>query len=104
MLTRLEAPVIGYVTLALTIWLVAWISTTRSLRRRASSAWAGARPSSPGARPGARRASGGTKPRGDGVMVALEAKDRAQVDRLHALALAHGGTDEGIPGERWPGS
>ena len=39
---------------------------------------------------------------GNGVMVALEAKDRAQVDRLHALALANGGTDEGAPGERRP--
>ena len=38
-----------------------------------------------------------------GVMVALEAKDRALVDRLHAIALAHGGTDEGAPGERSPG-
>lgn len=40
---------------------------------------------------------------GNGVMVAIEAKDRAQVDRLHALALAHGGTDEGVPGERSSG-
>ena len=40
---------------------------------------------------------------GNGVMVALEAKDRAQVDRLHALAVANGGTDEGAPGERFPG-
>ena len=40
---------------------------------------------------------------GNGVMVALAAEDRAQVDRLHAIALAHGGTDEGAPGERWPG-
>jgi catechol 2,3-dioxygenase-like lactoylglutathione lyase family enzyme len=40
---------------------------------------------------------------GNGVMVALEATDRAQVDRLHAVALAHGGTDEGAPGERFPG-
>ena len=40
---------------------------------------------------------------GNGVMVALEAKDRAQVDRLHALALAHGGTDEGAPGPRGDG-
>lgn len=39
---------------------------------------------------------------GNGVMVALEAKDRAQVDRLHALALSLGGTDEGAPGERFP--
>jgi predicted lactoylglutathione lyase len=37
---------------------------------------------------------------GNGVMVALEAKDRAQVDRLHAIALAHGGSCEGRPGPR----
>ncbi len=37
---------------------------------------------------------------GNGVMVALEAKDKAQVDRLHALALAHGGVCEGPPGPR----
>ena len=37
---------------------------------------------------------------GNGVMVALEAKDRAQVDRLHALALSLGGADEGAPGLR----
>ncbi|WP_295526771.1 VOC family protein [Novosphingobium sp. Chol11] len=37
---------------------------------------------------------------GNGVMVALEAADRAQVDRLHAAALAHGGTCEGPPGPR----
>ena len=40
---------------------------------------------------------------GNGVMVALEAKDRAQVDRLHALALGMGGHDEGAPGERGGG-
>ena len=40
---------------------------------------------------------------GNGVMVALEAKDRAQVDRLYALALAHGGSDEGAPGPRGDG-
>jgi catechol 2,3-dioxygenase-like lactoylglutathione lyase family enzyme len=37
---------------------------------------------------------------GNGVMVALEAKDKDQVDRLHAIALAHGGTCEGAPGPR----
>ena len=37
---------------------------------------------------------------GNGVMVAFEAKDRAQVDRIYALALANGGTDEGAPGPR----
>ena len=40
---------------------------------------------------------------GNGVMVALEARDRAQVDRLHAIALAHGGSDEGAPGARGEG-
>ena len=37
---------------------------------------------------------------GNGVMVAFEAKDQAQVGRLYAIALAHGGTDEGPPGPR----
>ena len=40
---------------------------------------------------------------GNGTMVALEAKDEAQVDRLHALALANGGSDEGAPGPRGGG-
>ena len=40
---------------------------------------------------------------GNGVMVALEATDRAQVDRLHRLALSLGGTDEGAPGPRGEG-
>ncbi len=37
---------------------------------------------------------------GNGVMVALEAKDKDQVHRLHEIALAHGGTCEGPPGPR----
>jgi predicted lactoylglutathione lyase len=37
---------------------------------------------------------------GNGVMVALGAKDKAQVDRLHALALSLGGSCEGPPGPR----
>lgn len=37
---------------------------------------------------------------GNGVMVALEAKDQAQVDRIYKIALAHGGSDEGAPGPR----
>lgn len=40
---------------------------------------------------------------GNGVMVALEAKDKAQVDRIYAIALANGGTDEGPPGPRGDG-
>jgi catechol 2,3-dioxygenase-like lactoylglutathione lyase family enzyme len=37
---------------------------------------------------------------GNGVMVALEAKDKDQVHRLYDIALANGGTDEGPPGPR----
>lgn len=37
---------------------------------------------------------------GNGVMVALQAKDRDQVHRLYDIALAHGGSDEGAPGPR----
>jgi catechol 2,3-dioxygenase-like lactoylglutathione lyase family enzyme len=37
---------------------------------------------------------------GNGVTIAFEAKDRASVDRFHATALEHGGTDEGPPGLR----
>ena len=40
---------------------------------------------------------------GNGVMVALEAKDREQVDRIYKLALSLGGTDEGPPGQRSDG-
>jgi predicted lactoylglutathione lyase len=40
---------------------------------------------------------------GNGVMVALEAKDQAHVQRIHALALSLGGTDEGAPGQRFEG-
>jgi catechol 2,3-dioxygenase-like lactoylglutathione lyase family enzyme len=40
---------------------------------------------------------------GNGVMVALQAADRAQVDRIHHLALSLGGTDEGAPGDRGGG-
>ena len=37
---------------------------------------------------------------GNGVMVALEAKDKDQVHRLYDIAMANGGTDEGAPGPR----
>ena len=40
---------------------------------------------------------------GNGVMVAFEAKDEAQVKRLYELALSHGGADEGPPGDRGGG-
>lgn len=37
---------------------------------------------------------------GNGVTIAFEAPDRAAVDRFHATAMAHGGSDEGAPGPR----
>jgi catechol 2,3-dioxygenase-like lactoylglutathione lyase family enzyme len=37
---------------------------------------------------------------GNGTMVALSVDDTAAVDRLHALALALGASDEGAPGPR----
>ena len=46
---------------------------------------------------------GNTATVGNGVMVALEAEDREQVQRLYDIALANGGTDEGAPGPRGNG-
>ena len=40
---------------------------------------------------------------GNGVMVALDAKDKEQVDRIYKLALSLGGTYEGPPGQRFDG-
>ena len=40
---------------------------------------------------------------GNGVMVALQAKDKDQVQRLYDIALANGGTCEGPPGPRGEG-
>ena len=40
---------------------------------------------------------------GNGVMVALEAKDKAQVDRIYACAMTNGATCEGKPGPRGDG-
>ena len=46
---------------------------------------------------------GNTATVGNGVMVALEAQDQAQVHRIYDIALANGGTDEGAPGPRGDG-
>ena len=37
---------------------------------------------------------------GNGVMVALEAKDKEQVHKIYEIAMANGGSDEGAPGPR----
>jgi catechol 2,3-dioxygenase-like lactoylglutathione lyase family enzyme len=43
---------------------------------------------------------GKTATRGNGTMIALAAKDKAQVDAIYAKAIELGGTDEGKPGPR----
>lgn len=40
---------------------------------------------------------------GNGVMVALQCKDPAQVDKIYNLALSLGASDEGAPGDRGGG-
>ncbi len=40
---------------------------------------------------------------GNGVMAALQAQDKDQVDRIYEIALANGATDEGAPGHRGEG-
>ncbi len=40
---------------------------------------------------------------GNGIMLALEAKDKDQVQKLYDIALANGGSDEGAPGQRGEG-
>ena len=37
---------------------------------------------------------------GNGTMVALEARNEEQVKKIYQIALDHGGTSEGEPGER----
>ena len=37
---------------------------------------------------------------GNGAHIAFAAEDRAMVDRFHAAALDHGGSDDGAPGLR----
>ena len=43
---------------------------------------------------------GNTASVGNGVMVAFQAKDKEQVQRLYDIAIANGGSDEGAPGPR----
>ena len=40
---------------------------------------------------------------GNGTMVGIPVASNTKVDEMHARALALGGTDEGAPGERFPG-
>ena len=61
-------------------------------------------------KPGGAAGIGLTKPHdgnpasvGNGVMVALDASSKEQVNRLYDIAMANGGTDEGPPGPRGEG-
>ena len=49
-------------------------------------------------------ADGQSATAGNGTMVALRIDSQEQIRRLHALAVALGGTDEGAPGPRGTGS
>jgi predicted lactoylglutathione lyase len=98
---------IGYVTLgtndiarAATFYdaIAAEMGTGRMMESESFIAWGA---------PGGAAGIGLTKPFdgnaasvGNGVMVALEAKDEAQVQRLYDIALANGGSCEGPPGPR----
>jgi len=73
--------------------------------------WSDIRPGEPGQAVGYGFAGGGDKlaikelgvaahPPGPGFHIAFAASNRAAVDRLHAAALAAGGTDNGAPGLR----
>lgn len=101
---------IGYVTLgtndleraaAFYDAIAAELGTSRMMEWPGSIAWG---------TPGGSAGIGLTKPYdgqaatvGNGVMVALEAKDSAHVDRIYAAAMAAGATDEGAPGPRGEG-
>ncbi len=101
---------IGYVTLgtndlpraaAFYDKIAAAMGTTRMMENENFIAWGA---------PGGAAGIGLTKPFdgnaatiGNGVMVALECKDRAQVDALYTLAISLGAKCEGPAGERWPG-
>lgn len=101
---------IGYVTLgtndlaraaAFYDLLAAELGTGRMMESDSFIAWG-----TPGGAPGVgliQPYNGEPATVGNGVMVAFEAADQAQVGRIHALALANGGSDEGAPGPRGDG-
>lgn len=77
--------------------IAAELGTSRMMEWSGAIAWG-----TPGGSPGIGLTRPFDRPAsvGNGVMVALEAKDEAQIDRLHAIALANGGSCEGPPGPR----
>lgn len=78
--------------------LAAAMGTGRMMEWDGAIAWG-----TPGGSPGiglTRPFDGNPARVGNGVMVALEAKDEAHVQRIYDVALAHGGRCEGPPGAR----
>ena len=78
--------------------LAAELGTSRMMDEETFIAWG--KPGGPAGVAATRPFDGNAATVGNGTMVALEAKDTAQVDRLYEIALANGGTDEGKPGPR----
>ena len=78
--------------------LAAELGTSRMMDEETFIAWG--TPGGPAGVAATRPFDGNAATVGNGTMVALEAKDTAQVDRLYEIALANGGTDEGKPGPR----
>ena len=101
---------IGYVTLgtndlktaaAFYDALAKELGTGRMMENEQFIAWG-----APGGSPGiglTRPFDGKPATAGNGVMVALKAKNKAHVDRIYKCALEHGGRDEGPPGPRFEG-
>ena len=98
---------IGYVTLgtndleratAFFDQLMAVIGAGRFMEAETFVAW-GTSPEAPGLSV-TRPYDGKPATIGNGMMVALAAKNTDQVDALHAKAMELGGTDEGAPGPR----
>ena len=98
---------IGYVTLgtndleraaAFYDALAAELDTPRLMEEETLIAWG--KPGGPAGVAAIKPFDGKPATVGNGMIVALEAKDTAQVDKLHEIALANGGTCEGKPGPR----
>jgi len=104
-----EKPVIGYVTIGTNDFeaagafydaLLGELGASRFMELESFTLWGN--PAAPGLAV-TKPYDGKPATVGNGVMVALAAASREQVDAIHAKALALGGTDEGAPGPRGDG-
>ena len=78
--------------------IAAEMGTKRMMEFETFIAWG--KPDGPAGVAATKPFDGKTASVGNGTMVALQAKDRDQVHKLHEIALANGGSDEGAPGPR----